>query len=306
MLKVVLASWRLELFPALGLLLTALVYWRGWRRLHAWIPDRFPVWRLASFLGGLVALFLAVASPLDALAGLLLQAHMIQHLLLTMLAPPLLLLGAPYLPLLCGLPRTVVREALGPVLASPDIRRWGHWMTHPLVGGTVFMLSTLIWHLPGPYELALRSPAWHVVEHTCFLGTALLFWFPVVQPWPSRAHWPRWAMIPYLLVADLQNTLLGAFLSFHDQVLYPTYAAALRRGGISPLADQAAAGAIMWVPGSVAFLLPAGLILIGILGGPRGVQPSEWKRAQGPAERNRAGRSPTESKPAGARLPPKQ
>ncbi len=288
-------SWRLELFPLLGLLLTAWVYQRGWRRLHAQIPARFPAWRLASFLGGLIAVFLAVASPLDAFAGLLLQAHMIQHLLLTMLAPPLLLLGAPYLPLLCGLPRTAVREVLGPFLASPDLRRWGHRMMHPLVGGTAFLLSTLIWHLPGPYELALRSPSWHIVEHVCFLGTALLFWFPVVQPWPSRPHWPRWAMIPYLLVADLQNTLLGAFFSFHDRVLYPTYAEAPRLGGVNSLADQSAAGAIMWVPGSLAFLLPAGLILIEILGGPRGVRPSEWKRAQGQMGGGRARRPRPES-----------
>ena len=85
-------------------------------------------------------------------------------------------------------------------------------------------LATWGWHVPAAYELALRSPAWHVVEHASFLAAGLLFWWPVVQPWPSRPRWPRWAMIPYLLVADLQNTALAAMLVFSDRVLYPSYA----------------------------------------------------------------------------------
>jgi cytochrome c oxidase assembly factor CtaG len=122
-------------------------------------------------------------------------------------------------------------------------------LTHPVVGGIAFIAASLLWHLPPMYELALRSRSWHEVEHACFLGTALLFWWPVVQPWPGRAHWPRWTMIPYLLIADLQNTALAAFLTFYDRPLYPTYAAAPRLWDISVLNDQAAAGAIMWVPG---------------------------------------------------------
>ena len=90
-----------------AILLTALIYLRGWRKLNRQVPARFPTWRLGSFLGGLLALFLALASPLDAFGSLLLLAHMAQHLLLTMVVPPLLLLGAPQLPLLSGLPRIV-------------------------------------------------------------------------------------------------------------------------------------------------------------------------------------------------------
>ena len=86
-----------------------------------------------------------------------------------------------------------------------------------------------------------------------------LFWWHVVQPWPSHPYWPRWAMIPYLLLADLQNTAWRRFLSFYDRVAYPTYANA-PRFGIEPLSDQATAGAIMWVPGSIAFIVPAALI----------------------------------------------
>jgi cytochrome c oxidase assembly factor CtaG len=104
-----------------------------------------------------------------------------------------------------------------------------------------------------------------VVQHLCFLGTALLFWWPVIQPWPSRLRWPRWAMIPYLLIADVQNTALSAFLIFSERVLYPTYAVLPRLWGISVMDDQAAAGAIMWVPGSVIFLVPMVVIAVRML-----------------------------------------
>jgi hypothetical protein len=145
---------------------------------------------------------------------------------------------------------------------------------HPAVCLGLFILSNIIWHFPVFYELALRSPAWHKVEHFCFLGTALLFWWHVVQPWPSRPYWPRWAMIPYLLLADLQNTALAAFLCFYDRVVYQTYQAS-PRFGMSALDDQAAAGAIMWVPGSIVFIVPAALIAVQFLSPGRMVRPSQ-------------------------------
>jgi hypothetical protein len=111
------------------------------------------------------------------------------------------------------------------------------------------------------YELALRSAAWHQVEHACFVVVALIFWWPVLQPWPSRAQSPRWAMAPYLLLADVQNTALCAILIFSDRVLYPSYAVMPRLFG-SALEDQAAAGAMMWVVGSFAFVLPAVAIAV--------------------------------------------
>ncbi len=86
---------------------------------------------------------------------------------------------------------------------------------------------------------------------------SLIFWWPVVLPWPSRAQWPRWAMVPYLLLADLQNTALSATLTFSDRVLYPSYTKAPRFFGLSALEDQVAAGAFMWVAGSLAFIVPA-------------------------------------------------
>ncbi len=258
-------SWRFEPFVLVGLALSAILYVRGWLRLQRTAPHRFPAWRLQCFLAGLATLFLALASPLDAFASFLLSVHMVQHLLLTMVAPPLLLLGAPYLPILLGLPRRFASEALGPFLKWPALKALGGFLTHPVVAWSLFCLSNVAWHFPAFYELALRSPFWHRVEHACFLGTALLFWWNVVLPFPARARFPRWTVIPYLLLADFQNTALAAFFSFYDRVIYPTYATAPRVSGLSALADQSAAGAIMWVPGSIAFLFPCGLIAVEFL-----------------------------------------
>jgi hypothetical protein len=120
----------------------------------------------------------------------------------------------------------------------------------------LFVGATWLWHAPGVYDLALRSDGWHYLQHVCFLGTALLFWYPVVRPYPSRPRWSPWLLLPYLVLADLQNTILSALLTFSNKVLYPYYTQVPRLGGLSALDDQAAAGVLMWVPGSVAFLLP--------------------------------------------------
>jgi len=260
-----LARWRVDPLPVATIALAALVYARGWRMLRRQMPERFPPWRLAAFLAGLAALLLAIASPIDALAAVSLSLHMLQHLLLTMVAPPLLWLGAPAIPLLRGLPRALARDALGPFLAWPALRRGFRTLTHPVAGFAAFVAALWLWHVPSLYELALASRGWHVVEHASFVAGALLFWWPVVQPWPSVPHWARWAMLPYLALADLLNTVFAAVFAFSDRVLYPTYASAPRLLGGSALADQALAGAIMWVPGQVAFLVPAALILSGLL-----------------------------------------
>jgi len=262
-------SWRFPPVPTAGILLSAALYLRGWLILRRLVPERLPGWRAACFYAGLASIVLSLCSPLDAFSGLVLSAHMIQHLLLTMVAPPLILLGCPFLPILRGLPRVIASRVLGPFLVWEPAKNLGRFLTHPVFCWIAFAFSNVFWHTPTLYELALRSPGWHQVEHAFFLGTALLFWWPVVQPWPSRQHFARWVLIPYLLLADFQNTALAAFLSFYERVLYPTYAAAPRLGDFTPLQDQAAAGGIMWVPGSIMYLVPAGLIAARLLSGKR-------------------------------------
>jgi cytochrome c oxidase assembly factor CtaG len=228
--RAVLSSWSLRPGFACGLIAFALVYARGWRRL------RMPRGRLYATAGGLGALVLAIASPVDALARFLLSAHMVQHLLLLTVAPPLLLYGAP-------------ARALGPFLVGSGLLRLGRAMSRPLGGVVALSAATWGWHLPRGYELALRSPAWHQVEHACFFGAAMLFWWPVVE-----ARRPRWSLLPCLLLVDAQNTALSALLVFSDRVLYASYASVPRLFGLSALDDQNIAGVIMWVPGSFVFL----------------------------------------------------
>jgi cytochrome c oxidase assembly factor CtaG len=247
------------------LLLTAAIYARGFARLHRQMPDRFPISRLAMFIGGIAALFIAIASPLEALDDILLQIHMTQHLLLMIVAPPLLLAGAPAIALVRGLPPTIAKAIVGPLLRSNTVRRAFSWLTDPLVCWIAFAVATWGWHLPATFQLALRSDGWHVAEHACFFTTALMFWYPVVQPWPSVARWPQWAMIPYLLLADGQNTILAALFMFSDRLIYPIYATAPRIAGFTPLGDQIVAGAIMWVPGSIFYLVPAVFIMLRVL-----------------------------------------
>jgi len=266
---VIFQSWTFEPWIVIPLVFTGSLYLRGWWQIHRRLPKRFTLGRLIAYQGGLLTLFLALASPLHTLAELLLQFHMVQHLLLMMVVPPLIWLGAPILPLLRGMPRPVLQQGLGPLFATRSLQRLGGFLTHPMVCLIAFTTTSVIWHVPRLYELALRSEFWHEVQHFFFLGTALLFWWPVMQPWPSRLRWPRWAIIPYLLIADIQNTALSAFFIFSERVLYPSYAVLPRLWGISVLDDQAAAGAIMWVPGSLIFLVPMVVLVIRMLDSPQ-------------------------------------
>ena len=185
--------------------------------------------------------------------------------------PAPLWLGAPLLPMLHGLPTHLLHRWVGPLVAWPPLTRIGQWLDHPAVAWVVFVGSTWVWHTPALYERALASEGWHYAQHACFLATALIFWWPVVQPWPSRPVVPPWGIVLYLILADVQNTVLSAYLVFAERLIYPSYGAVSHPWGISALNDQAAAGAIMWVPGSIAFLVPVAW-MVGQLLSPKGSQ----------------------------------
>jgi cytochrome c oxidase assembly factor CtaG/polyferredoxin len=257
-----LRSWPFEPWVLASLLLATGVYLRGWLALHRRDERRWPRSQPVVFGAGLAALFLALASPIEPFTSLLLQVHMLQHVLLMMIAPPLLWLGAPLFPFLLGLPRPILRYWVAPILRWHLIRQALEAVTHPVPAWLLFTSATWFWHLPPIYEVALASSGWHFLQHFCFLGTALLFWYPVIRPYPSRPSWSPWLLIPYLILADVQNTLLSAVLTFSDQPLYSYYAGTPRLGNLSPLEDQAAAGVLMWVPGSLVYLVP--LFVIGV------------------------------------------
>jgi len=262
------SSWALDGRVIAILLITVAVYVRGWMRARRVFRHEKDFLRLWTFLAGLAVLFFATESPIATLDGFFLLAHMTQHLLLMMVAPPLVLLGYPTLPLLRGLPRTFVKEGLGPFLSWPVLQRVLRWLTSPPIALLAFAVSTIVWHFPRIYELALRSSTWHGVQHACFFWTGILFWWHIVQPGPGRARWPRWTAIPMLLIADVLNTALSAFFVFSGRLLYPVYET-VRIGRMGAQEDQTIAGLIMWVPGSIIYLVPAFVIAMSLLSGTR-------------------------------------
>ena len=266
----ILAAWSWPLWPAVGLVVAGTLYLRGWHALQRTRERELPRWRAVCFFLGLLALWIALASPIDALDDFLLSAHMLQHFILMSMAPPLLVLGAPLVPMLRGLPRWMVR-GLRPLFASRAVHKTAHALAHPAVAWLLMNVAYLGWHVPQAFELTLRSEGWHNTEHMCFLLTSIAFWWVVVEPWPSRRRWSRWMVIPYLLTADVVNTILSAVLAFSGKVLYPSYAAAERITQLTPLKDQVLAGSEMWVLNSLVFLVPVAVIVVRMLS-PRGLQ----------------------------------
>jgi cytochrome c oxidase assembly factor CtaG len=259
-----LASWPLDgrIIALLGLSLA--IYMRGWFKGRRLLRDTNDGPRLAAFVAGLLVLFLATESPLDVFDGLFLSAHMMQHLLLIMIAPPLLVYSQPFLPMLRGLPKSFVKEGLAPFLAWKPLRQFFGWLTSPIPAWIIFTLCTVLWHLPFLYELALASPLWHGAQHACFFWSGVLFWWPVIQPGPGKPRWPKWVAIPYLLFADIVNTALSAVFVFSGKLIYPSYSV-VRASQFSAAEDQSLAGLLMWVPGSIVYLVPAFILVIGFL-----------------------------------------
>jgi putative membrane protein len=265
-------EWSPPLFLTLSMLLVAAVYARGWFLIRKTRRSQFPSWRLCCFLLGIGILWISIASPLDGFADALLSAHMVEHLLLMSFVPPLVLLGQPVVPLLRGLPRSFTRSILGPFIRLRSLRRLTHWLTTPLVAWIAMNLTFLVWHIPAAYDFALGNERVHDFEHLCFLGTAILFWWPLLRPWPWRSASLGWFTLPYLVFADIVNTILSAFLAFCERPVYSYYLREPNAFGIAPLADQRAGAAAMWVIGSIVFLVPAVIITFLLLGQRTGPQ----------------------------------
>jgi cytochrome c oxidase assembly factor CtaG len=264
--RAIFADWSPPVFLTSAVVVTAMVYVRGWFAIRATRAAMFPWWRLGAFLLGLATIWLAIGSPLDGFADALLSAHMVEHLLLMSFVPPLLLIGYPVVPLLRGLPRGITVRLLGPLLRLRALRRVGHFLTAPVVAWTAMNLIFLGWHVPGAYDFALEHEHWHEFEHLCFLGSSILFWWPLVRPWPTSAHRLGWYALPYLVLADLVNTALSAFLAFCGRPVYGYYLREPSGFSISPLSDQTLGAVIMWVVGSLVFLVPAVFVTVQLLG----------------------------------------
>ena len=258
--------WTLPVMLDVVLIFQAFLYLRGWTRLRVSRANVIPAWRAGSFLFGLFLVWLAVGSPLAAFDEQLLTVHMAQHLLLMTIVPALILLGAPLLPLLHGLPRDFVQTILAPLFRYPAMQRLGRLLSQPAFCWLAATAALVGWHVPAAFTLALQSEMWHVVEHSSFLVAGLLFWWPVIQPWPGVAHWPRWSILLYLFLATLPCDILSAYLSFCDHVVYSAYLNVPRPFAISPLADQQCAAALMWTCVTIVYLVPAAVLTVQLLG----------------------------------------
>jgi putative membrane protein len=213
--------------------------------------------REASFYAGLAVLVVAVDSPVDWYADRLFWVHMIQHVLLMMVAPPLLLLGRPWPRLMRPLPRgvrlPVARQVLAGATLRP-VRGVARALASPVPAFILFNATLLAWHVPALYDLTLRNGAVHEFEHTLFLGTALLLWVHLLPS--SRPQLADAFRVAYGTGAVLVSWVLAVFLGVASHPLYGHYASLTHRPlGISALADQQLAAGIMWVPGSVPFCI---------------------------------------------------
>ncbi len=279
--------WDVPPIVATELALALLIYLAGWMRLRRTRPQAIPVWRLVCFVAGILALFVAVSSPLDTFSESLLFMHMGQHFVLMSVAPPLIVMGSPVVPMLRGVPRWFIRHFLAFFFRRPIFHRLARLLVDLRFAWLAMNLAYICWHIPAAYEFALRSENWHNFEHFCFFSTSVLFWWPILQPWPSRPTASRWTLIPYLLLADLVNTGLAAFLCFSGRLLYPSYGEIVPRPfELSALSDQIAAGAFMWVFGSIVFLIPALWLIMQLLQGTRMASVSEIHAARAGARRS--------------------
>jgi cytochrome c oxidase assembly factor CtaG len=194
------------------------------------------------------------------------------------------------------MPHRFVRSTLGRFLRWQPLQKLGHTLTHPAICWLSAIGALVAWHVPAMFELGLHSELWHKIEHASFFATGLLFWWPVVQPWPSIARWPRWRIPLYLFMATLPCDVLSAFLAFCDRVVYPSYLTLPQAFSLSPLKDQECAGALMWTCATFIYLIPAVVITTQILSpaGSKGDRQAEFaERFPSSAERSptSAGRS---------------
>lgn len=256
-------SW--SVFTLVALAVIAFIYLRGWYHLGKVRQSEAKVWRASAFISGELLLFAVVASPLARLDHHWLTAHMVQHLVLMTVAAPLILLGDPALMLLNNLPEQLRTTALDPLRRCVPIRGVGPVLADPVfcwLAGTGCVIG---WHVPSAFDLCMRSTVLHHLELASFFAAGLLFWWPVVQPWPSIARWHRWFVPLYLFLATLPCDALSAFLTFCGRVVYPTYASSPQFLNNLALRDQELAGATMWVWVTFAYLIPAVVIAMQIL-----------------------------------------
>ncbi len=281
-------GWPISPAVLLGCLIAEVLYFRGWRisvkaeqakatrtktqsvlnsfqagdyRWGSWF------WRGTYFLGAIFALLLASSAPMDILSSRLFWVHMIQHLLLLIVVAPLLVAGAPLLPLWLGLPgwaRRLVRASSILKVGSP-FHRFGRWLRQPVISCGLLIIGMWAWHWPVLYDLALTNAVIHDwCEHLTFLVVSVIYWTQVIPSPPLRLRLGYLSRIVYLGIAIVQNVVLAVLLGFSPAPLYAPYAHLVTiPGGFSALQDQRLGAGIMWTVGDFPFI--AVICILGLL-----------------------------------------
>jgi putative membrane protein len=263
----VLSQWSFDPPIVLGIVLAALLYWRGLRPLsdtHASRRTPTRIWNALAFYAGLGAIVIALESPIDRLSASLFTFHMMQHVLLIMVAGPLMLLGDPGINMVRGLPLAFRRSVLGFL----SRQSWLHsvvnrlsWLRSPAPVLLLFLGDLYLWHWNRLFDLTLQNNTVHISEHFCFLATGLLFWSQIIDQRALHARLPYIQRAVYTLVAAAAGNFLAMYFVFAPKALYTAYAHPGRRlYGMTPLGDQQIAGAIMWIP--VLFLFGGAFLIL--------------------------------------------
>jgi len=286
-LRALLLSWDLRIEIIATLVLMGCIYSRGWWHLRRQSANRGRLatgWRLAAYLGGLFILGVALMSPIDVLAGQLFFMHMIQHLLLVMIVPPLLWLANPLPFLMWGLPARARHQAGRLLSRGSAFRRGLYTLTAPGLVWMAFVAFLLGWHDPNAYNAALRSDLIHDLEHLTFFGTAMLFWWLVIGAGPRLRSLSPGVRLALLLVTVPVNMGVGIVIAFAGQPIYTYYTTVPRLWGITVTLDQMISGVIMWIPGSMMYVLAALIIISRLIQTGTNQEPlseSEWATDEG-------------------------
>jgi putative membrane protein len=212
----------------------------------------FRPWHVAAFYSGMVALAIALMSPLAWLSDLLFSAHMTQHEVLMLVAAPLLVFGQPLLATLWAVPPGRRTGLIRSLRRRRVMSAW-LWLTTPLVVFLLHGVALWIWHIPALFEWALRNEAVHAVQHLSFVGTAALFWWGMVHGRYGRAGYGVGLL--YVFLTAVHSTVLGALLTVAPSTWYRSYEETAAQRHVSALADQQLAGLVMWVPSGVIFIV---------------------------------------------------
>lgn len=194
------------------------------------------------FMLAMVLIFVALVSPIDTLALVSLTMHMVQHLILIILVPPLIILSIP--PAVASL-----------ALRNASVLALAQFIVHPIVAFVVFNVIFVGWHVPANYDLAVRNQQVHALEHIMFTLGAILSWWPVFSKQPELPRSTPGVLMIYLFFMSLPPTIIGALLTFAGYIIYPAYDAVARPWSMSAQADQELAGLLMWLPGGLVYFV---------------------------------------------------